>query len=136
MELHTGRMIDHIHLRTQDLDACKRFYGAIMDVLGIPYRSDDNHFQADELWIDAGGQHSHVHLAFQAKDRETVDRVYKAALAAGGKDNGPPGERDYHPGYYGGFVLDPDGNNIEAVHHGPADRSADSVTISFEMPKA
>lgn len=130
MELHTGRLIDHVHLRTHDLEGCARFYGAIMDVLGIPYQSDDTHFQADELWIDVGGQHSHVHLAFQAKDRATVHKVYEAALAAGGKDNGPPGERDYHPGYYGAFVLDPDGNNIEAVFHGAAKRSAASVTIS------
>ena len=136
MELHTGRMIDHIHLRTRDLKAATRFYGAILDVLGIPHVADETHFQADELWIDVGGKHSHVHLAFQAKDRETVDKVYKAALAAGGEDNGPPGERPYHPGYYAGFFLDPDGNNIEAVFHGPAQRSADSVKISFEMPKA
>jgi catechol 2,3-dioxygenase-like lactoylglutathione lyase family enzyme len=135
MELHTGRLIDHVHLRTHDLKGCARFYGAIMDVLGIPYQSDDSHFQADELWIDVGGKHSHVHLAFQAKDRATVDKVYKAALAAGGQDNGPPGERPYHPGYYAGFFLDPDGNNIEAVFHGEAKRSADSVKISFEMPK-
>jgi catechol 2,3-dioxygenase-like lactoylglutathione lyase family enzyme len=136
MELHIGRLIDHVHLRTHDLDACKRFYGAIMDALGVPYQSDDSHFHADELWIDRGEQQSRIHLAFQAKDRATVDEVYKAALAAGGRDNGPPGERDYHPGYYAGFFLDPDGNNIEAVFHGPAQRSADSVAITFEMPKA
>ena len=135
MELHAGRMIDHIHLRTHDLEAAKRFYGAILDVLGIPHVSDDSHFQADELWIDVGGKHSHVHLAFQAKDRATVDKVYAAAIAAGGKDNGKPSERPYHPGYYAGFFLDPDGNNIEAVHHGPAKRSADSVKITFEAPK-
>jgi catechol 2,3-dioxygenase-like lactoylglutathione lyase family enzyme len=136
MELHTGRLIDHVHLRTHDLGATSRFYGAILDALGIPYVADDTHFQADELWIDVGGQPTHVHLAFQAKDRAMVDAVYKAAIAAGGKDNGPPGERDYHPGYYAAFLLDPDGNNIEAVFHGPADRSAGSVTISFEMPKS
>jgi catechol 2,3-dioxygenase-like lactoylglutathione lyase family enzyme len=130
MQVHTGRLIDHIHLRTHDLAGCARFYGAILDVLSIPYVVDDNHFQADELWIDVGGKHSHVHLAFQAKDRATVDRAYKAALAAGGKDNGAPGERDYHPGYYGAFLLDPDGNNIEAVFHGPSERSADSVTVT------
>lgn len=135
MELHTGRLIDHIHLRTHDLDAAKRFYGAILDVLGIPHHADDTHFQADELWIDKGDQTSHVHLAFQARDRAMVDAAYKAAIDAGGRDNGPPGERKYHPGYYAGFFLDPDGNNIEAVFHGPADRSADSVTITFEMPK-
>jgi hypothetical protein len=54
------------------------------------------------------------------------------ALAAGGQDNGAPGERPYHPGYYAAFVLDPDGNNIEAVYHGPARRSAASVEITFE----
>jgi len=134
MELHRGRLIDHIHLRAKDLEASKRFYAAILDALGIPYVADDRHFQADELWIDEGPG-SRVHLAFAAKDRATVDAVYKAALDAGGQDNGAPGERDYHPGYYAAFFLDPDGNNIEAVFHGPAERSAESVTVTFEMPK-
>jgi hypothetical protein len=58
-----------------------------------------------------------------------VDAFYKAALAAGGTDNGGPGERHYHPGYYGAFIFDPDGNNIEAVYHGPAERSAPSVVL-------
>ena len=133
MELHIGRLIDHVHLRAKDLEASKRFYIAIFETLGIPYVSDEHHLQADEFWMDAGDG-SHVHLAFQAKDRAMVDKVYAAALAAGGRDNGPPGERNYHPGYYAGFFLDPDGNNIEAVHHGPVQRSAESVTITFEMP--
>ena len=60
-----------------------------------------------------------------------VDSFYKAALANGGRDNGAPGERPYHPGYYAAFVLDPDGNNIEAVYHGEARRSARSVQINF-----
>lgn len=60
-----------------------------------------------------------------------VDAFYKAGLEAGGTDNGAPGERSYHPGYYAAFLLDPDGNNIEAVHHGPANRSAASVKITF-----
>jgi catechol 2,3-dioxygenase-like lactoylglutathione lyase family enzyme len=59
-----------------------------------------------------------------------VHRFHAAAVAAGGRDNGGPGERNYHPGYYAAFVLDPDGNNIEAVHHGPFARSAPSVVIS------
>jgi catechol 2,3-dioxygenase-like lactoylglutathione lyase family enzyme len=71
------------------------------------------------------------HLAFQAQDRAMVDAFYKVALENGGKDNGAPGERPYHPGYYAAFVLDPDGNNIEAVHHGEAKRSAPSVHITF-----
>ena len=75
---------------------------------------------------------THVHLAFQAPDRATVDRFYAAAIAAGGKDHGKPGVREqYHAGYYAAFVIDPDGNNLEAVYHGPAKRSADSVVVSF-----
>ena len=70
-------------------------------------------------------------MAFQAKDRAAVEAFYKAALEHGGKDNGTPGERQYHPGYYAAFVLDPDGNNIEAVFHGEAKRSAPSVKVTF-----
>jgi len=65
------------------------------------------------------------------EDRNAVDRFHQAAIAAGGKDNGTPGERKYHDGYYGAFVLDPDGNNIEVVFHGPAKKSAESVKVSF-----
>jgi catechol 2,3-dioxygenase-like lactoylglutathione lyase family enzyme len=134
MEFHTGRLIDHVHLRARNLDAAKRFYIAIFDVLGVPWKADGKHLQADEFWIDAGEQSSHVHLAFQTKDRDTIDRVYAAALAAGGRDNGVPGERGYHAGYYAAFLLDPDGNNIEAVNHGRLNRSADSVTITSPPP--
>lgn len=131
MEHRLGRLIDHVHLRTHDLAAATRFYAAILDVLGVEHHADDRHFQADELWIDVGPQQSRVHLAFQAKDRAMVDRAYQAALAGGGRDNGPPGERSYHPGYYAAFFLDPDGNNIEAVFHGPAERSAEAVVITL-----
>jgi lactoylglutathione lyase len=72
-----------------------------------------------------------THLAFQGKSRQNVEQFYKAALAAGGRDNGAPGERSYHPGYFGAFVIDPDGNNIEVVFHGPAKKSAESVKITF-----
>lgn len=130
MELHLGRLIDHLHLRVRDLQAAARFYRAVAEVLGVPIVVDERHIQMDELWIDVGEPHSHVHLAFQAPDRETVARFHAAALAAGGVDNGGPGERPYHPGYYGAFVYDPDGNNIEAVFHGPATRSAPSVVIT------
>lgn len=130
MEVKRGRMIDHLHLRTRDLEASRKFYAAILDVLGIPVVAGDDHFYADELWIDRGDTSSRVHFAFQAADRAMVDRWYAAGLAVGGRDNGGPGERDYHPGYYAAFLLDPDGNNVEAVYHGPSKRSADAVTVT------
>jgi catechol 2,3-dioxygenase-like lactoylglutathione lyase family enzyme len=131
MEFHRGRLLDHIHLRTTKLAEAKLFYKAVFDFLGIPSQETEDHLAADEFWLDAGETPSHIHLAFQAPDRDTVDRFHAAALAAGGRDNGKPGERDYHPGYYACFVLDPDGNNIEAVHHGPAKRSSPSVVFSL-----
>lgn len=133
MQFHRGRLIDHIHLRARDLGASKRFYRAVLTAIG---RADAIHegetfFNADELWIDAADDHtSRVHLAFQTPDRETVARFHAAGLEAGGRDNGAPGERHYHPGYYGAFLFDPDGNNVEAVYHGPAERSAESVVLT------
>ena len=133
MAFHTGRLIDHVHLRAHDFEKTLKFYKAVFAVLDIPITaSGKNWFQVDELFVDETEGDilpSHVHLAFQAKDEATVDAFYQAALAAGGTDNGAPGERDYHPGYYGAFVIDPDGNNIEAVFHGPNKRSAPSVVI-------
>jgi catechol 2,3-dioxygenase-like lactoylglutathione lyase family enzyme len=123
-----GRLIDHVHLRARDLEASRRFYRAAFETLGIEYEDDGERLYADEFYLDAG-EGSAVHLAFQARDREAVHRFYAAVLAAGGRDNGAPGERRYHPGYYACFVLDPDGNNIEAVFHGPNRRSAESVEI-------
>lgn len=134
MKLHKGRLIDHVHLHAGELAKTAKFYKAILDVLGVDYVSDDEHFQADELWIDAERGSTNVHLAFQAPDRGTVEAWHAAGLAAGGDDNGEPGERDYHPGYYAAFLLDPDGNNVEAVYHGPATRSSDSVEIEFRTP--
>ena len=139
MELHRGRMIDHIQLVVKDLAASKRFYAAAFEVLGIPLGGEAaDYFWFDELFVSSQDSKSalgkvtgRVHLAFQAKDRATVDRFHKAVLAAGGRDNGAPGERPYHPGYYAAFALDPDGNNVEAVFHGDAKRSAPSVKISF-----
>jgi catechol 2,3-dioxygenase-like lactoylglutathione lyase family enzyme len=127
-----GRLIDHLHLRVADLEASRSFYRAVLRALGLDLSSEsEEYFSTDELWVDlADGPVSRVHLAFQARDREAVHAFHAAALANGGRDNGGPGERSYHPGYYGAFALDPDGNNIEAVHHGPARRSADSVEIT------
>jgi catechol 2,3-dioxygenase-like lactoylglutathione lyase family enzyme len=126
-------LIDHVHLRVADLEASKRFYTAVAEVLGLPgvLHEGPGFFHLDELFVDRADDYiTRVHLAFQASDRATVDAFHQAALAAGGRDNGPPGERPYHPGYYGAFVLDPDGNNIEAVFHGPSERSAPSVVIT------
>ena len=140
MELHRGRLIDHIQLVVRDLKASRRFYEAVFAVLGIPIGGEaEDYFWADELFISSldsraarGQLTGRHHLAFQAEDRAMVEAFHKAGLEAGGIDNGKPGERAYHPGYYGAFLLDPDGNNIEAVYHGPADRSAHSVTVDFK----
>jgi len=141
-ELHRGRLIDHVQLVVRDLAASQAFYSAVFEVLGVPMGGTaDSYFWADELFVSTAdspaaqgrltGRH---HLAFQARDHAMVDAFYQAGLAAGGKDNGAPGDRpNYHPGYYAAFLLDPDGNNIEAVHHGPHERSAPSVRIDFEM---
>ncbi len=139
LKLRRGRLIDHIHLVVRDIQASKAFYSAVLGVLDIPVIGmTDSFFWADELVVSAvdgpeaqgvlTGRH---HLAFQAADRTMVDAFYRAALAHGGQDNGAPGERAYHPGYYAAFVLDPDGNNIEAVYHGEARRSAASVEIDL-----
>lgn len=138
-ELYRGRLIDHIQLVVRDLPASKYFYSAIFDVLGVPLGGEgDDFFWADELFISTstseaaqGALTGRHHLAFQAQTRDMVDAFYQAALANGGRDNGKPGERPYHPGYYAAFVLDPDGNNIEAVYHGEAERSAASVKVTF-----
>ncbi|MEQ1769723.1 MAG: VOC family protein [Devosia sp.] len=131
MEMKRGRLFDHLHLKVKDLEKSRKFYASILDVLGIELIADEHHLNADELWIDVGEQPSRVHFAFQAKDPDMVRRWYEAGIKAGGRDNGPPGERKYHPGYYAAFLLDPDGHNVEAVFHGPAKRSAEAVVISF-----
>ena len=138
-ELHRGRLIDHIQLVVRDIEASRRFYKAVFAVLDIPVGGDErDYFWADELFVStvdseaaAGKLTGRHHLAFQARDRAMVDAFHAAGLKAGGTDNGGPGERPYHPGYYAAFLLDPDGNNIEAVFHGEAERSAPSVKITF-----
>ena len=131
---HAGRLFDHVHLRVADIDASKRFYAGALAPLGLGITGEgEGWFSADELFVsDDGPPTSGLHVAFQAADPETVDRFHEAAIAAGGRDNGGPGERSYHPGYYGAYVLDPDGTNVEAVYHGPADRSAPSVVFRWD----
>ena len=122
-QLQRGRLIDHIQLVVRDLSASQRFYEAVFKSLDIPMGgTGDDFFWADELFVSTkesqaaqGHLTGRTHLAFQAQSRAMVDAFHKAAVANGGKDHGAPGERPYHPGYYAGFVLDPDGNNIEAV---------------------
>lgn len=137
--IHRGRLVDHIQLVVKDLPASKAFYEAIFKVLEVPIGGTAvDHFWIDELFVStadspaAQGYHTgRHHIAFQARNRAMVEAFYKAGLANGGKNNGAPGERPYHPGYFAAFVIDPDGNNIEAVFHGEAKRSAASITIEF-----
>ena len=138
--LHRGRLIDHIQLVVADLKASPAIYGALFELQKVPIGGEaEDYFWADELFVSTADSEAALgkltgrhHLAFQAADRAAVDAFYKAGLAAGGGDNGAPGERPYHPGYYAAFLLDPDGNNIEAVYHGAHERSAPSVEIRFE----
>jgi catechol 2,3-dioxygenase-like lactoylglutathione lyase family enzyme len=135
--LHRGRLIDHLQLVVRDLEASRRFYKAIFEVLDIPVGGEAaDYFWADELFVSSidskaaqGKLTGRHHLAFQAKDRSTVERFHAVGLKHGGVDHGAPGEREYHPGYYAAFLLDPDGNNIEAVYHGPATRSVGAVEV-------
>jgi catechol 2,3-dioxygenase-like lactoylglutathione lyase family enzyme len=127
-------ILDHVSLSVSDYARAKAFYGAALAPLGITLLMEFDHvagFGRDgkpELWIGGGPASfqteaqlrpiTPVHLALSARSREEVDAFHAAALAAGGRDFGAPGPRPvYHPGYYGAFVLDPDGHNIEAVIH-------------------
>ncbi len=121
-------MYDHIGLRTANLDAGVRFYEAALAGLGHVLCSRDKSVAgfgppgAPALWLhavsSAAGQGAHV--AFRAPDRAAVDRFHRDGLKAGGRDNGKPGLRaDYSPTYYAAFLIDPDGNNVEAVCHQP-----------------
>lgn len=138
--LHRGRLIDHIQLVVRDLAASRKFYDAVFAAVGVPIGGEaETYFWADELFVssaDSEAATGHLtgrhHLAFQAPDRAAVETFHANGLKAGGTDNGAPGERPYHPGYYAAFLLDPDGNNIEAVFHGPNERSAPSVEITFD----
>ncbi|SFD31680.1 VOC family protein [Tropicimonas isoalkanivorans] len=130
-------MIDHIGFAVSDISTARDFYAAALAPLGIEVMMEVTEEMtgghgahvgfggADKpyFWIGSGRTAvTGVHVAFAAQTRELVDAFYAAAMAAGGTDNGAPGLRpEYHPNYYGAFVLDPDGNNIEAVCHAPVD---------------
>ncbi|MBT9495050.1 MAG: VOC family protein [Paucibacter sp.] len=136
-------MLDHMTFRVRNIERAKAFYSAALAPLGYticfegkygsnmlgfsyPDASEPDGKKADVWFVDGpsayGGPQATTgcHLAWRASSRNLVDEFYKAAIAAGGRDNGPPGLRpDYHPNYYGAFVVDPEGNNIEAVCHLP-----------------
>jgi catechol 2,3-dioxygenase-like lactoylglutathione lyase family enzyme len=135
-ESHAGRLLDHVHLRVRDVEASKGFYSGALEPMGLGVTSEgDGWFSIDELFVSSDGEPTAgLHLAFQAADRDAVERFHAAALAAGGRDNGPPGDREYHTGYYAAYVFDPDGTNVEAVYHGPAERSVHSVVFTWEAP--
>jgi catechol 2,3-dioxygenase-like lactoylglutathione lyase family enzyme len=122
--LRRGGRVDHLWIRVRDVDASRRFYELVAQHAGFrlnPRTTDRAQFAGetgsfslvpDQPWTE------HVHLAFPVADDARVDSFHRAAIEAGYRDNGAPGERpEYHPGYYAAFVLDPDGNNAELVNH-------------------
>jgi catechol 2,3-dioxygenase-like lactoylglutathione lyase family enzyme len=123
-------MLDHLGLDVTDFERSKAFYERALAPLGIsllmepaPEVAGFGDGQKPYFWIGRRGRgpQTGVHVAFEAPSREVVDAFHAAAMEAGGTDNGGPGKRElYHPNYYGAFVLDPDGNNVEAVCHQPA----------------
>ena len=119
-------MFDHVTIRVSDLDASHAFYELAMSTLGFGEPSTDGHgFEWEDFSISQAGNERQVthnlHVAFVARSREAVDEWWETMTGAGHPDDGAPGPRpQYSPDYYGGFVLDPDGNSAEAVHHGRA----------------
>ena len=118
-------IFDHVHLRVADVQATKRFYELVLEPLGIPLMTDTAHFvQFPNLaFSDDKEPTTGAHIAFIAKSREEVVRFHAAGVNAGYRDNGAPGFRDYMPGWYAAYLLDPDGNNIEALFRDAPDAS-------------
>lgn len=117
----SGDGLDHLWLRTRDVEAMRRFYESIASVVGITLVRDAHFRFADgsgSFTFVEGEPTENVHLAFGVPDLATVEEFHRVLTSAGYEDNGAPGERPhYHPGYFGAFVLDPDGHNVEAVFH-------------------
>ena len=124
-------MLDHVGIPVSDFERSKRFYEQALSPLGYGLIMEPRRGVAGlgrsgkpDFWVFRGEPGRAVHVAFAAYDRASVDAFHEAAIAAGGQDNGRPGLRpEYHPTYYGAFVLDPDGNNVEAVRHGPVEEA-------------
>jgi catechol 2,3-dioxygenase-like lactoylglutathione lyase family enzyme len=119
-------MLDHIQITVRNAATSKQFYAAALAPLGYSVQYDKapvigigaNGAKIPALWLSEGAAKGATHVALIAPDRKSVDAFHKAAVAAGGRDNGPAGLRaDYHATYYAAFVIDPDGNNVEAVCH-------------------
>ena len=122
-------MIAHTTLPVSDYAKSKAFYTTVLATLGYRQNMEYgksagfNDGENTDFWISEEKSGLPTHLAFQAADRKQVEAFHKAAVKAGGKDNGHPGYRDYSPGYFAAFVIDPDGNNIEAVWYDPTRKS-------------
>jgi catechol 2,3-dioxygenase-like lactoylglutathione lyase family enzyme len=117
-------IFDHVHLRVADLARSRAFYATVLEPLGIPVLLDtaDSAQFANLALSDDAPPSERVHVAFIAADRDRVDAFHRAGVDAGYTDNGAPGERAYGPPqmtYYAAYLLDPDGNNVEAVHRAP-----------------
>jgi len=124
MDLQYGRLIDRVRLEVRNLERSKLFYKAVLRELARDLsHEDENSFTADELLVtESGDTPSRVHLVLRAVDRETVERFHAVGLAAGGVDNGAPGERNHQRGHYAAYLLDPDGNSIEVACYGAPQR--------------
>ena len=124
-------MLDHVGIRVSDFEQSKRFFTEALSPLGYELIMEPSVSAAGfgrqgkpDFWIGQGDRGQPVHIAFAASDRASVDAFHEEALAAGGRNNGGPGLRpEYHPSYYAAYVFDPDGNNIEAVCHEPAEEA-------------
>jgi catechol 2,3-dioxygenase-like lactoylglutathione lyase family enzyme len=121
-------MIDHVTAKVDDFDSAKRFYEQALKPLGYSVQMEfpgaagfGTGAGIPDFWIGTNEERGATHVAFTAPDRGSVDAFYEAAMAAGARDNGPPGIRaHYHESYYAAYVHDADGNNVEAVCHTPA----------------
>lgn len=132
MNIRRGRLFDHVQLKVRDINRSKNFYRPVIESLGLTMSYENGKsFCIDEFLVTESCDPSQaVHLAFRAEHPVAVKMFYETALLNGGMCNGAPGVRDFHSDCYSAYVLDPDGNNIEAVFHGPMYRSLTNVMSS------
>lgn len=133
MKFYRGRLFDHVNVKVKSIDQSISFYRPIFEALGhYLSQEESDSFCVDELTVTESPTacSRSVHLAFQAESPAIVKLFHQTALAHGGRCNGAPGESTVHQGHYSAYVLDPDGNNIEAVYHGPLTRSAAYIEVT------